>query len=261
MRVSNNKDNINWKNVIKKDVIGTDGLDLGEVVEVGDNFFVTQKGLFNKKRFVIPNSTAESFDGDILRVKVNENELAGYEETADPSFKDYSKFKSSDMSKEMETTIPVIGENLQVSKKVVEDKVDIIKEPVKETKTVEIDLTYEKITIERIPINTEETGIQISPEQNKGLEGPDIEKPVSSQTQSLPEQNKGLEGPDIEKPVSIRTQISIPLKREVPVIIKNPYVREEVVIRKKPVKQTKVITSDVTHEEVTFEDKSNDNQT
>ena len=238
MRVSNNKDNINWKNVIKKDVIGTDGLDLGEVVEVGDNFFVTQKGLFNKKRFVIPNSTAESFDGDILRVKVNENELAGYEETADPSFKDYSKFKSSDMSKEMETTIPVIGENLQVSKKVVEDKVDIIKEPVKETKTVEIDLTYEKITIERIPINTEETGIQISPEQNKGLEGPDIEKPVS-----------------------IRTQISIPLKREVPVIIKNPYVREEVVIRKKPVKQTKVITSDVTHEEVTFEDKSNDNQT
>ena len=307
MRVSNNKDNINWKNVIKKDVIGTDGLDLGEVVEVGDNFFVTQKGLFNKKRFVIPNSTAESFDGDILRVKVNENELAGYEETADPSFKDYSKFKSSDMSKEMETTIPVIGENLQVSKKVVEDKVDIIKEPVKETKTVEIDLTYEKITIERIPINTEETGIQISPEQNKGLEGPDIEKPVSSQTQSLPEQNKGLEGPDIEKPVSsqtqslpeqnkglegpdiekpvssqtqslpeqnkglegpdiekpvsIRTQISIPLKREVPVIIKNPYVREEVVIRKKPVKQTKVITSDVTHEEVTFEDKSNDDQT
>ena len=117
MRVSNNKDNIDWKNVIKKEVIGTDGLDLGEVVEIGDNFIVIQKGLFNKKRFVIPNSTAESFDGDILRVKVNEKELAGYEETADPAFKDYSKFKSSDMSKEMETRIPVIGENLQVSKK------------------------------------------------------------------------------------------------------------------------------------------------
>ena len=310
MRVSNNKDNIDWKNVIKKEVIGTDGLDLGEVVEIGDNFIVIQKGLFNKKRFVIPNSTAESFDGDILRVKVNEKELAGYEETADPAFKDYSRFKSSDMSKEMETRIPVIGENLQVSKKVVEDKVDIIKEPVKETKTVEIDLTYEKITIERIPINNEETGIEKSPDQNQGLEGSDIEKPVSSQTQSLPDQNQGLEGSDIEKPVSsqtqslpdqnqglegsdiekpvssqtllklnpqtlpdqnqglggsdiekpvsIRTQISIPLKREVPVIIKNPYVREEVVIRKKPVKETKIITSDVTNEEVTFEDKSND---
>ena len=325
MRVSNNKDNIDWKNVIKKEVIGTDGLDLGEVVEIGDNFIVIQKGLFNKKRFVIPNSTAESFDGDILRVKVNESELAGYEETADPAFKDYSKFKSSDMSKEMETRIPVIGENLQVSKKVVEDKVDIIKEPIKETKTVEIDLTYEKVTIERIPINNEETGIEKSPgqnqglggsdierpvspqtqslpdqnqglggsdierpvspqtqslpdqnqglggfdierpvspqtqslpDQNQGLGGSDIERPVSPQTQSLPDQNQGLGGSDIERPVSSRTQISIPLKREVPVIIKNPYVREEVVIRKKPVKETKIITSDVTNEEVTFEDKT-----
>ncbi len=238
MRVSNNKGNIDWKNVIKKEVIGTNGLDLGEVVEIGDNFIVIQKGLFNKKRFIIPNSTAESFDGDILRVKVNETELAEYEETAEPAFKDYSRFKSSDMSKEMETRIPVIGENLQVSKKVVEDKVDIIKEPVKETKTVEIDLTYEKVTIERIPFNNEEKGIKTSLDQSKGLEGSDIEKPVSS-----------------------RTQISIPLKREVPVIIKNPYIREEVVIRKKPVKETKMITSDVTNEEVTFEDKPNNNHT
>ena len=270
MRVSNNRDNINWKNVIKKEVIGTDGLDLGEVVEIGDNFIVIQKGLFNKKRYVIPNSTAESFDGDILRVKVNEKELLGYEETTDPAFKDYSKFKSSDMSKEMETRIPVIGENLQVSKKVVEDKVDIIKEPVKETKTVEIDLTYEKVTIERIPINNEETGIEKSSDQTQGLGGSDIEKPVSSQTppgqtptsqtppgQTLAYQTQGLGGSDIERPVSSRTQISIPLKREVPVIIKNPYVREEVVIRKKPVKETKTITSDVTNEAVTFEDKSN----
>ncbi len=289
MRISNNKDNIDWKNVIKKEVIGTNGLDLGEVVEIGDNFIVIQKGLFNKKRFVIPNSTAESFDGDILRVKVSETELAEYEETAEPAFKDYSRFKSSDMSKEMETRIPVIGENLQVSKKVVEDKVDIIKEPVKETKTVEIDLTYEKVTIERIPFNSEETGIKKSPDQKgpegsdidiekpvssqtqtppppdqKGPEGSDIdiEKPVSSQTQTPPlDQNKGFGGSDIEKPVSSRTQISIPLKREVPVVLKNPYIREEVVIRKKPVKETKIISSDVTNEEVTFEDNPSRSQT
>ena len=232
MHVSNNKDNIDWTNVVKKEVIGTDGLDLGEVVEIGDNFIVVQKGLLNKKRYIMPISTAESFDGDILRVKVNENELSGYEETTDPKFKDYSTFKSSDMSKEMETKIPLIGENLVVSKKVVEDNVDIIKEPVKETKTVEIDLTYEKVNIERIPFNNEEKGMKGSPDQNLGEGRSDIEKPVSS-----------------------RTQISIPLKREVPVIIKNPYIREEVVIRKKPVKETKIITADVTNEEVTFEDK------
>lgn len=232
MHVSNNKDNIDWTNVVKKEVIGTDGLDLGEVVEIGDNFIVVQKGLLNKKRYIIPISTAESFDGDILRVKVNENELSGYEETTEPKFKDYSTFKSSDMSREMETKIPVIGENLVVSKKVVEDIVDIIKEPIKETKTVEIDLTYEKVSIERIPFNNEEKDMKGSLDQNLGEGQSDIEKPVSS-----------------------RTQISIPLKREVPVIIKNPYIREEVVIRKKPVKETKIITADVTNEEVTFEDK------
>jgi len=232
VHVSNNKDNIDWTNVVKKEVIGTDGLDLGEVVEIGDNFIVVQKGLLNKKRYIIPISTAESFDGDILRVKVNENELSGYEETTEPKFKDYSTFKSSDMSKEMETKIPLIGENLVVSKKIVEDNVDIIKEPIKETKTVEIDLTYEKVNIERIPFNNEEKDVKGSSDQN-------LEEGRS----------------DIEKPVSSRTQISIPLKREVPVIIKNPYIREEVVIRKKPVKETKIITADVTNEEVTFEDK------
>jgi uncharacterized protein (TIGR02271 family) len=232
VHVSNNNDNIDWTNVVKKEVIGTDGLDLGEVVEIGDNFIIVQKGLLNKKRYIIPISTAESFDGDILRVKVNENELSGYEETTEPKFKDYSTFKSSDMSKEMETKIPLIGENLVVSKKVVEDNVDIIKEPIKETRTVEIDLTYEKVNIERIPFNNEEKGTKDSPDQNLGEGRTEIEKPVSS-----------------------RTQITIPLKREVPVIIKNPYIREEVVIRKKPVKETKIITADVTNEEVTFEDK------
>ncbi|MDN5866991.1 MAG: YsnF/AvaK domain-containing protein, partial [Candidatus Nitrosocosmicus sp.] len=94
----------------------------------------------------------------------------------------------------------------------------------------------------------------------KGLEGSDIEKPVTARTQTPPDQTKGLEGSDIEKPVTARTQISIPLKREVPVVLKNPYIREEVVIRKKPVKETKIITSDVTNEEVTFEDKPNSYQ-
>ena len=45
---------IDWNNVIKKEVIGIDGLDLGEVHEVGDAHFATQKGIINKKRYHIP---------------------------------------------------------------------------------------------------------------------------------------------------------------------------------------------------------------
>ena len=236
MSVSNNKENINWDNVLKKEVIGTDGLDLGEVTKVGNNFVIIQKGLLNKKRYIIPISTVENFDGDILRVKVNENDLLEYEEPTDPQFKDYSTFKSSDMSGEIETKIPVIGENLEIAKKIVEDKVDIIKDPVKETKTVEIELTYEKVSIERIPFD------------NKSKETSD-----TSETSNVDYK------PAIEKPVSTKTQISIPLKREVPVVIKNPYIREEVVIKKRPVKETKIITTDITNERVSYNE--NDSET
>ena len=235
MSVSNNNKKINWNDVLKKEVIGTDGLDLGEVVEVGNNFVIIQKGLLNKKKYIIPISTVENFDGDILRVKVNENDLLEYEEKTDPKFKDYSTFKASDMSGEMETKIPVIGENLEISKKIVEDQVDIIKDPVKETKTVEIELTYEKVSIERIPFNIAD------------------KDPKNASDTS----NAGYKAA-IEKPVTSRTQISIPLKREVPVVIKNPYIREEVVIKKRPVKETRIITTDVTNEKVSYnENESN----
>lgn len=231
MYVSNNKDKINWNDVIKKEVIGTDGLDLGEVVQVGDNFIITQKGLLNKKRYIVPISTVENFDGETLKVKVSENDLLEYEEKTEPRFKDYSSFKSSDMTKEMETKIPLISEDLQITKKIVEDKVDVIKDPIKETKTVEVELTYEKVTIERIPIDKE-----------------NLQSPAGSEIST---KNSTTQ---IEKPVTSKTQISIPLKREVPVITKNPYIREEVVIKKRPVKETRTITAEVTNETFSYDE-------
>ena len=150
---NNNKDNINWNNVLKKEAIGLNGEDLGEVHEVGDTYIITQKGLLNKKRYHIPMSSAESFDGDTLKLRVSESELKGFEETGGQKFDGYSSFKSSDMSKELETKIPVMAENLEVTKNIVEDKVNIIKEPIMETKTVEIELTHEMVTIERRPVD------------------------------------------------------------------------------------------------------------
>ncbi|MBA3978136.1 MAG: hypothetical protein H0X50_08115, partial [Nitrosopumilus sp.] len=126
MSTDNNKDSIDWNSVVKKGAIGVDGLDIGEVQEVGDSYIITQKGLLSKKRYHIPISSVESFDGDILKMRVNEVELEGYEESSGQKFDGYSSFKSSDMSKELETKIPVMGENMEVTKKITEDKVDII---------------------------------------------------------------------------------------------------------------------------------------
>jgi uncharacterized protein (TIGR02271 family) len=231
MSTIHNKDNINWNDVIKKEAIGTDGLDLGEVHEVGDTYITTQKGLLNKKRYHIPISSVESFDGDTIKLKVNEMELDGYEEKEGQKFDGYSSFKSSDMSKELETSVPVMGENLEITKNVTEDKVDIIKEPVKETKTVEIELKREMVTIERRPVNNE------SSSNNSSMQN--SEQPLSS----------------IEGPVDTRTEIYIPLKREEPVVTKKPYVKEEVIVKKKPITETKTITEEITSENITYNNK------
>ena len=235
MSSSSNKDNIDWNNVLKKEAIGTDGLDLGTVHEVGDTYIVTQKGLLNKKRYHIPISSAESFDGDILKLRVSESELQGYEESEGQKFEGYSSFKSSDLSKEMETTIPVMGENLEVKKNITEDKIDIIKEPIKETRTVDIELTREMVTIERRPVNSESSSS------------------YSPSVQSTSEQSSS----PIDGPVDSRTEISIPLKREEPVITKTPYVKEEVIVKKKPITETKTITEEITTESIKYDNKEN----
>ena len=49
---------------------------------------------------------------------------------------------------------------------------------------------------------------------------------------------------------SDRTEIKIPLKREEIESTKRPYVAEEVMVKKKPVTETKTISDQVTSEEV-----------
>ncbi|MBA3751057.1 MAG: hypothetical protein H0X03_09255, partial [Nitrosopumilus sp.] len=114
MSNDNNKDNnIDWNAVLRKEAVGINGVDLGVIYGVGDLYIITQKGLLDKKWYHIRKSSAESFDGNVLRLKVNENELLGYEKTDDKEIKDnLVSSKSVDMSKDLETTIPLMGENL-----------------------------------------------------------------------------------------------------------------------------------------------------
>ncbi len=89
-------------------------------------------------------------------------------------------------SKEFETKIPAMGENLEIKKNIAEDKVNIIKESIAETKTVEIDLTREVVTIERRSIDNNSFSYEFS---------------------------NSIFIISIEGPVDFRTEISIPLKR------------------------------------------------
>jgi uncharacterized protein (TIGR02271 family) len=89
----------------------------------------------------------------------------------------------------------------------------IVKEPIKETRHVEVELTHEELVLERKPL---------------------AEPRLSD-----------------EEPVESRTEIKIPLKREEVEITKQSYVKEEVDVTKKPVTETKTITEELTSEKLT----------
>jgi uncharacterized protein (TIGR02271 family) len=222
---------IDWNSVIKKEAVGIGGIDLGEVNEIKDEYIVTQKGFLDRKWYHIPKSLVETFDGIVLRLKVTERELIDFEKTNDekPEVTKPS-FESSKASEDVETiTVPLMAEDVEVTKNIAEADVNIIKEPVKETKTVKINLKREEILIERRPSKEGSYANTLSMQSTE---------------------RKSSKSPSIEDFVDKKTEISIPLKREEAVITRKPYVKEEVVVKKKPVTETKEVTEDVTHEKI-----------
>lgn len=232
MSASNDK-NIDLNSLAEKEAVGTDGLDLGTVKEIGDTFIITQKGLINKKKYHLPVSSIESFDGDLVRFAINETSLESYEQGEENKFDDYSSFKASDMSKAVETTIPLLSEDLQVTKKIIEDNIKVIKEPMKETKTAKIELMYEKVTIEKRPISNEYNNQEHFNFKSQKSSSNESESPSEPESQ-----------------MDKKFKIIIPIKREEPVITKRSFVTEELIVKKQSVTETKTITEEITNEEI-----------
>jgi uncharacterized protein (TIGR02271 family) len=238
---TSNDKNIDLDSLAEKEAVGTDGLDLGTVKEIGGTFIITQKGLINKKKYHLPVSSIESFDGDVVRFAINETNLESYEQGEENKFDDYSSFKASDMSKAIETTIPLLSEDLQVTKKNIEDNIKIIKEPMKETKTAKIELMYEKITIEKKPINNE----------YNNLENFNIKNQKSSS-------NESESSTELESQNDSKFKINIPIKREEPVITKRSFVTDELIVRKQSITETKNIAEEITNEIIKNDSQEND---
>lgn len=65
--------NVNWSDLIKKDVRGNDDTGLGEVQEISEMTIITEKGLTNKTRFYIPKSLVSNYDGHRLIINIDKD--------------------------------------------------------------------------------------------------------------------------------------------------------------------------------------------
>ncbi len=206
--------NINWNDVIKKEARGLNDKDFGEVQEVSNGYVFVQKGIINKDKFFIPQEKVESYDGDILRFGISLDEVKStYQGETYPDSSPNPTDLSFKTTEREETTIPITEDKLDVTKRVEENHATITKEPITETKTVEVPVIHEEVSIER-------------------------RQPTGDRTYTD------------QKPVTSNEDIEIPLKREEVEVTKTPYVKEEVVIKKKPITETKEVTEDVTSERV-----------
>jgi len=204
---------IDWNDVIKKEARGNNDEDFGEVQDIEGNYVLVQKGLINKEKFYIPKDQAESYDGDVLRFRISEQELSQFQHEPPSIWDSNNSQETTTFEKDTseEEHIPLTEERLDVSKESQEDQATVTKKPVTESKTVEVPLTREEVSIER--------------------------RPATGQTEA-------------QSPIQSEQDIKIPLKREEAKVSKKPYVKEEAVIKKKGVTNKKKISEDVTSEEL-----------
>lgn len=215
---------INWNDTIKKEARGSNDEDLGEVQDVTDGYVLVQRGMINKEKFYIPQDQVESYDGSILRFNLSEQEIVNRYAGDSPTTSSQEQYSATDLQTEGTQqqeeggeveTIPLTEEKLDVSKDTQESQARITKEPTTETKTVEVPVTHEEVTIER--------------------------RPPSGQTEA-------------REPSKTKEDITIPLKKEEVNVSKTPYVKEEVAVKKKPVTETRQVSEEVTSEKINTSD-------
>jgi uncharacterized protein (TIGR02271 family) len=205
-----------WNEVMKKEARGRNDADLGEVMEVKDNIVVIERGTLKKEKFYLPKSIPHGFNGHTLLFDITEEE-AKERFSNESGLTQVTKIQSTstDIS-DNETPIAVIEEKLEVSRKETIQEAKVIKEPVRKTETVEVELKHEELIIEKRP----------------------VDKTSSSSTATS------------EEIVQAKKEISIPLKKEDVIVEKKPYVKEEIIVKKKPLTETKTISEQLISEKV-----------
>jgi uncharacterized protein (TIGR02271 family) len=211
-----------WDSIVGKNVKTVDYQDAGKVIGAAENedtIIISYEGPHSSYNYRVPKRCVQGFNDPDLLLSIARAELADYEISDIQNYAaQLRSIKTGKKGREEEITVPVIEEKLDVSKKIITEEATIIKEPVTETKILEVSVMREEIVIEKRPPTSAAEG------DTTVLENP--------------------------PPRNTTTMIRVPLIHEVVKIKKEPYVKEEIAIRKKPITETKTVSEFVTKEKV-----------
>ena len=217
---------VNWDRIIHKNVRTLDNQDMGKVIAVpNDEDTIIISSQSGGEQYKIPRSFVSGFNGAEVLLNVTAYKIMSSSYKVDNA--SVYEAKPSDIineerQQEEETTIPLIEERLNVSKKTSTTQYTITKEPVTEKKTIKVPVTHEELIVEKRP-----------------------PKDSSSSAQG---------------PVKSKTEIKVPIMREEVEITKERFVKEEVVVKKKPVTETRTVSDTVTSERINMSGTAEDLQ-
>jgi uncharacterized protein (TIGR02271 family) len=215
---------VNWDRIIHKSVRTLDNQGMGKIIAVpSDEDTITISSQSGGEQYKIPKSSVSGFNG--AEVLLNET---AYKVSSSYRVKDARVYEAKpsniitkehpshqqeeEEEEEEEITVPLIEEQLDVSKKTSTTQYTITKEPVTQKKTIEVPIILEELVVEkRSPKNS-----------------------LSS----------------AQGPVKSKIEIKVPLNREEVELIKKPLVKEEVVVKKKPVTETRTVSDTAIKERI-----------
>ena len=208
-------ESVTWDDATKKGARGvTDDSDFGKVHDVGQHYVLTQKGVRSKEKFFIPKYIVLGFDGSTLWFNASQDQLQIWKRDSPPDYKEFSKYKTQHTTPDIETRIPLIEEPLNVTKR--ESISDAAtKESAVNTTTINTPVTQEEIIVER--------------------------KPAGESSSMMP-----------ERQVDSKTDMKVQLSNEEIEVIKESYVKEEVVMKKKFDTETRAVEDSATSEKFDY---------
>ena len=207
---------VNWDRIIHKNVRTLDNQGMGKVIAIPndeDTIIISSQG--GGEQYKIPRSLVSGFNGAEVLLNETAYKIMSSSYRVDNAGAYESKpsniITEERQQEEEKTTIPLIEERLNVSKKTSTTQYTITKEPVTDKKTIEVPVTHEELFVEKRP-----------PKDSSSAQGP----------------------------VKSKTEIKVPLMREEVEVTKEPFVKEEVVVKKKPVTETRSVSDTVTSERI-----------
>jgi uncharacterized protein (TIGR02271 family) len=219
---------VNWDRIIHKNVRTLDNQGMGKVIAVpNDEDTIIISSQSGGDQYKIPRSFVSGFNG--AEVLLNET---AYKISSSYRVDNAAAYeaKPSDIitedrqQEEETTTVPLTKERLNVSKRTSTTQYTITKEPVTEKKTIKVPVTHEELVVEKRPA-------------------------------------KDSSSSSAEGPVKSKTEIKVALMREEVEVTKEPFVKEEVVVKKKPVTETRTVSDTVTNERINMSGTATGQQT